>query len=59
MMRPIVNKSLQGKLFGVTQCLFIKSDMLAVLFDYDDITVLHTQAQSTYVANLALGVVDN
>ena len=58
-MRPIVNKRLQGKLFRVTQCIFIKSDMLAVLFHYNDITVLHTRAQSKCVANLTLGVVDN
>ena len=58
-MRPIVNKSLQGKLFGVTQRIFIKSDMLADLFDYNGITVLHTHAQSKCVANLTLGVVDN
>ena len=50
-MRPIENKTVQGKVFGITQWIFkytiivAKIDMLAVFFDYNDKTVLQAQSE--------------
>ena len=50
-MRPIENKTVQGKAFGITQWIFkytiivAKIDMLAVLFDFNDKTVPRAQSE--------------
>ena len=50
-MRPIENKTVQGKLFGIAKWIFkctimvAKIDMLAVLFDFNDKTVLQAQSE--------------
>ena len=50
-MRPVENKTVQDKVFGITQWIFkytiivAKIDMLAVLFDFNDKTVLQAQSE--------------
>ena len=50
-MRPVENKTVQDKVFGITQWIFkytiivAKIDTLALLFDFNDKTVLQAQSE--------------